>query len=240
MSTQANLISSIRRICREFEDNLPPKKSELKVLPVYAENIIRRFNGNTTVTKREIENQSMIWDGIFEIYEDTCKTLKIGDEIIVRGAALNVMMGSYLKDLIEHVRPTKNRDIQLLWLNEWLTDLDVSKLNTKNLSDESIARLKRIQKTVNDVVNDLLASSTGHDLSTANTINVYRDDDILIEMENLYSKYIGRLSYSGGTEYTELMDAIEGTAFSESKLRDNCRKLINASCGMMVNGYIIK
>ena len=67
MNTQANLISEIRRMCREFEDKLPENKSELKVLPVYAENIIRRFDGNVT-TKREIENQSMIWDGIFEIY----------------------------------------------------------------------------------------------------------------------------------------------------------------------------
>ena len=240
MSTHANLISNIRRICREFEDNLPPNMSELKVLPVYAENIIQRFDGNITVTKREIEDQSMIWDGIFEIYEDTCKTLEIGDEIIVRGAAINIMVSSYLSDLIEHVRPANNRAIHLHWLDEWLSDLDVTKLNTRNLSDESVARLMRIQKTVNGIVDDLLASCRDHDLSTANIINVYRDGDILLDTLNLYNKYICRLEYTGGSEYTELLDATEGTAFSENKLRDNCRKLINESCGMTVNGYIIK
>lgn len=239
MSTQVNLISEIRRLCREFGDKLPENKSELKVLPVYAENIIRRFDGNVT-TKREIENQSMIWDGIFEIYEDTCKTLKIGDEIIVRGAALNIMVSSYLKYLIDHIHPTNNRDIQLLWINEWLSDLDVSKVDTKKLSDESVARLIRIQKTVNDIVNDLLASCQNHDLSTANIINVYRDDDILVDMLNLYNKYIGHLKYNRESEYSDFKDATEGTAFSESRLSDNCRKLIRGASGMMVNGYIIK
>lgn len=239
MNTQANLISEIRRMCREFEDKLPKNKSELKVLPVYAENIIRRFDSNVT-TKREIENQSMIWDGIFEIYEDTCKTLKIGDEIIVRGAALNIMVTAYLKYLMEHIHPTNNRDIQLLWINEWLSDLNVSKVDTTKLSDESVARLARVQKTVNDIVNDLLATCQNHDLSTANIINVYRDDDILVDMLNRYNKYIGHLKYCSQSEYLNFNDAVKRTAFSEGALNENCRKLIRGASGMMVDGIIVK
>ena len=240
MGECTNLSSEIQRLCREFEDNLPSKMSELKVLPVYAENIIRRFDGNITATKREIENQYLIWEGIFEIYEDTCKSLKIGNEITVRGTMLNMMIRSYLMDLSDHVHPANNRDIQLLWLNEWLSDLDVSKVDTTKLSDESVARLTRIQKTVNDIVNDLLASCQNHDLSTANIINVYRDDDILVDMLNLYNKYIGHLKYCSRTEYINFNDAVKRTAFSEGALNENCRKLIRGASGMMINGCIIK
>lgn len=248
MNTQANLSSEIqrlcrseiRRLCREFDDKLPSKMSDLKTLPAYAEKLILRYPSAERVSKREIENQLIIWNGFFSIYEDTCKMLNVGYEICERGHRLYTTVVDYLKSISDNIRPDDHREDYLQWLFDWLSGLDVSKLDTHKLSDESIARLTRIQKTVNDIVNDLLASCQNHDLSTANIINVYRDDDILVDMLNRYNKYIGHLKYKRESEYSDFKDATEGTAFSESKLSDNCRKLIRGASGMMVDGLIIK
>lgn len=232
--------SEIRKLCREFDDKLPSKMSDLKTLPAYAEKLILRYPNAEKVSKREIENQLIIWNGFFSIYEDTCKMLNVGCEIRERGHRLHATVVDYLKTIFDNVHPDDHKEDYLRWLFDWLADLDVSKVDTKKLSDESVARLTRIQKTVNDIVNDLLASCQNNDLSTANIINVYRDDDILVDMLNRYNKYIGHLKYNRESEYSDFKDATEGTAFSESRLSDNCRKLIRGASGMMVDGIIIK
>ena len=232
--------SEIRKLCREFDDKLPSKMSELKTLPAYAEKLILRYPSAEKTSKREIENQLIIWNGFFSIYEDTCKILNVGYEICERGHRLYTTVVDYLKTIAENIRPDDRREDYLRWLFDWLSGLDVSKLNTDKLSGKSIGTLLRIQKTVNDIVNDLMASCTNNDLSTANAINVYRDEDILIDLRDSYSRYLSYLENMSPTEYSNLNDAIEGTEFAKKKLTENFRKLIHIASGMMVNGNIIK
>ena len=232
--------SEIRKLCREFDDKLPSKMSELKTLPAYAEKLILRYPSAERVSKREIENQLIIWNGFFSIYEDTCKTLNVGYEIGERGHRLYTTVVDYLKSIHENIRPDDHREDYLRWLFDWLSGLDVSKLDTHKLSDKSIGTLLRIQKTVNDVVNDLMASCTNNDLTTANSINVYRDEDILIDLRSSYFGYLSYLEHKSPNESKNLNDAIEGTEFTEKTLAENLQKLIHIASGMMVNGNIIK
>ena len=232
--------SEIRKLCREFDDKLPSKMSDLKTLPAYAEKLILRYPNTEKTSRREIENQLIIWNGFFSIYEDTCKTLNVGYEIRERGHRLYTTVIDYLKTISENVRPDDRREEYLRWLFDWLYGLDVSKLNTDKLSDKSIGTLLRIQKTVNDVVNDLMASCTNNDLSTANVINVYRDEDILIDLRSNYFGYLSYLEHKSPTEYSNLNDVIEGTEFAEKKLAENFRKLIHIATGMDSKRIIIK
>lgn len=225
---------------REFDDKLPSKMSELKTLPAYAEKLILRYPSAEKASKREIENQLIIWNGFFSIYEDTCKTLNVGYEIGERGHRLYITVVDYLKSIHENIRPDDHREDYLRWLFDWLSGLDVSKLDTHKLSDKSIGTLLRIQKTVNDAVNDLMASCTNNDLSTANAINVYRDEDILIDLRSSYFGYLSYLEHKSPSESKNLNDAIEGTEFTEKTLAENLQKLIHIASGMMVNGNIIK
>lgn len=236
MSDYANLLSEIRKLCREFDDKLPSKMSELKTLPVYAEKIILRYPNAEKASKSEIDNQRIIWDGFFSIYEDTCKSLNVGYEIGERGHRLYTTVIDYLKSIHENIRPDDHREDYLRWLFDWLSGLDVSKLNTDKLSDKSIGTLTRIQKTVNDVVNDLMASCTNNDLTTANSINVYRDEDILIDLRSTYFGYFSYLEHTSPTEYKNLNAAIKGTEFVEETLSTNLQKLIHIASGMKVNG----
>lgn len=232
--------SEIRKLCREFDDKLPSKMSELKTLPAYAEKLILHYPSAERVSKREIENQLIIWNGFFSIYEDTCKTLNVGYEICERGYRLYTTVVDYLKTISENIRPDDRREEYLRWLFDWLSGLDVSKLDTDKLSDKSIGTLSQIQKTVNDVVNDLMASCTNNDLSTANAINVYRDKDILIDLRSNYSGYLSYLEHNSPSEYSNLNDAIEETEFAEKPLAENFRKLINIASGMDRKRIIIK
>ena len=232
--------SEIRKLCREFDDKLPSKMSDLKTLPAYAEKLILRYPNTEKTSRREIENQLIIWNGFFSIYEDTCKTLNVGYEIRERGHRLYTTVIDYLKTISENVRPDDRREEYLRWLFDWLSGLDVSKLDTHKLSDKSIGTLSRIQKTVNDVVNDLMASCTNNDLTTANSINVYRDEDILIDLRSSYFGYLSYLEHKSPSESKNLNDAIEGTEFTEKTLAENLQKLIHIASGMMVNGNIIK
>ena len=232
--------SEIRKLCREFDDKLPSKMSDLKTLPAYAEKLIMRYPNAEKASKREIENQLIIWNGFFSIYEDTCKMLNVGYEICERGHRLYTTVVDYLKTISENIRPDDRREDYLRWLFDWLSGLDVSKLDTHKLSDKSIGTLLRIQKTVNDIVNDLMASCTNNDLSTANAINVYRDEDILIDLRDSYSRYLSYLENMSPTEYSNLNDAIEGTEFVEKKLAENFRKLIHIAAGMDSKRIIIK
>lgn len=232
--------SEIRKLCREFDDKLPSKMSELKTLPAYAEKLILRYPSAEKASKREIENQLIIWNGFFSIYEDTCKTLNVGYEICERGHRLYTTVVDYLKSIHENIRPDDRREDYLRWLFDWLSGLDVSKLDTHKLSDKSIGTLSRIQKTVNDVVNDLMASCTNNDLTTANSINVYRDEDILIDLRSTYFGYFSYLEHTSPSESKNLKDAIKGTEFVEETLSTNLQKLIHIASGMKVNGAIIK
>lgn len=232
--------SEIRRLCREFDDALPSKMSDLKTLPAYAEKIILRYPNTENTSKREIENQFIIWHGFFSIYEDTCKTLNVGYEMCERGHRLYAAVVDYLKTISENDRPDDHREDYLRWLFDWLYGLDVSKLDTDKLSDKSIGILSQIQKTVNDVVNDLMATCTNDDLSTANAINVYRDKDILIDLRSSYSGYLTYLEHTSPSEYSNLNDAIEETEFAEKPLAENFRKLINVASGMDSKRIIIK
>ena len=232
--------SEIRKLCREFDDKLPSKMSELKTLPAYAEKLILRYPSAEKASKREIENQLIIWNGFFSIYEDTCKTLNVGYEIGERGHRLYTTVVDYLKSIHENIRPDDHREDYLRWLFDWLSGLDVSKLDTHKLSDKSISTLSRIQKTVNDVVNDLMASCTNNDLTTANSINVYRDEDILIDLRSSYFGYLSYLEHKSPSESKNLNAAIKGTEFVEETLSANLQKLIHIASGMKVNGDIIK
>lgn len=236
MNDYANLLSEIRKLCREFDDKLPSKMSELKTLPVYAEKIILRYPNAEKASKSEIDNQRIIWDGFFSIYEDTCKTLNVGYEICERGRRLYNTVTDYMVMISKNIRPSDHREDYLRWLFDWLSGLDVSKLDTHKLSDKSIGTLSRIQKTVNDVVNDLMASCTNNDLTTANSINVYRDEDILIDLRSTYFGYFSYLEHTSPTESKNLNDAIKGTEFVEETLSANLQKLIHIASGMKVNG----
>lgn len=240
MGEYTSLSSEIRKLCREFDDKLPSKMSDLKTLPAYAEKLIMRYPNAENASKREIENQLIIWNGFFSIYEDTCKMLNVGYEICERGHRLYTTVVDYLKTISENIRPDDRREDYLRWLFDWLSGLDVSKLDTHKLSDKSIGTLLRIQKTVNDIVNDLMASCTNNDLTTANSINVYRDEDILIDLRDSYSRYLSYLEHKSPSESKNLNDAIEGTEFTEKTLAENLQKLIHIASGMMVNGNIIK
>ena len=232
--------SEIRKLCREFDDKLPSKMIDLKTLPAYAEKLFLRYPNTEKTSRREIENQLIIWNGFFSIYEDTCKMLNVGYEICERGHRLYTTVVDYLKTISENIRPDDRREEYLRWLFDWLYGLDVSKLNTDKLSGKSIGTLLRIQKTVNDIVNDLMASCTNNDLSTANSINVYRDEDILIDLRSNYFGYLSYLEHKSPSESKNLNDVIEGTEFTEKTLAENLQKLIHIAAGMDSKRIIIK
>ena len=84
----------------------------------------------------------------------------------------------------------------------------------------------RLQKTVNDVVNDILATCHDYDLNTANMINVFRGEEILIDVMQSYEKFICYLKREQPEEYQNFMDTVEGTAFESKTLREHIREFI--------------
>lgn len=235
MSTYSyeNTKSLIRSICQEFYDKLPANMSVLKTLPIYAEKVIKNYHPSDTHTKKQVENQYIIWKGFFDVYKDTCKTMKVGDEIIERGYRLDTLVSGYLQKAITEAHPpvVTNRKEYLQWLFDWLNELDFHKLIIRNLTVETVDLLFRAQKTVNDVVNDILATCHEYDLNTANMINVFRDEDILINMMQSYSKYVCYLEREKPEEFSSFMEAVEGTVFEEKKLWEYIERFIRAAKG---------
>lgn len=89
----------------------------------------------------------------------------------------------------------------------------------------------RVQKAVNDVVNDILATCHDYDLNTANMINVFRDEDILMDAMQSYEKFICYLEREQPEEYQNFMDTVEGTAFESKTLREHIREFIEQAKG---------
>lgn len=232
MSTYENTKSLIRSICQEFYDKLPTNMSVLKTLPIYAEKVIKNYLPGDTHTKRQVENQYIIWKGFFDVYKDACKTFKVGDEIMERGYRLDTLVSGYLQKAIAEAHPpVQNKKENLQWLFDWLNELDYHTLRLHDVSVDSVNVMFRVQKTVNDVVNDILATCHEYDLNTANMINVFRDEDILINMMDSYSKFICYLEREKLEEHAIFMDAVEGTAFDEKTLWKQIEKFIKEAKG---------
>lgn len=232
MSTYENTKSLIRRICQEFYDKLPENMDILKTLPIYAEKVIKNYIPGDLHTIREINNQYTIWKGFFSVYKDTCTSLKVGDEIMERGYRLDTLVSGYLQKAITEAHPpVQNKKENLQWLFDWLNELDYHTLRLHDVSVDSVNIMFRVQKTVNDVVNDILATCHEYDLNTANMINVFRDEDILINMMDSYSKFICYLEREKPEEHATFMDAVEGTAFDEKALWKQIEKFIKEAKG---------
>lgn len=233
MCTYENTVKSlIRSICQEFYDKLPSNMDVLKTLPVYAEKVIKNYIPGDTHTKQEINNQYNIWKGFVSVYKDTCTMYKVGDEILERGYRLDTLVSGYLQKAIDVAHPNRgNREKYLPWLFDWLSELDYHNLTIRGLTVETVDCMFRLQKTVNDVVNDILATCHAYDLNTANMINVFRDEDILIDVMQSYEKFICYLQREQPEEYQNFIDTVEGTAFESKTLWKHIREFINQAKG---------
>lgn len=60
MGEYTSLSSEIRKLCREFDDKLPSKMSDLKTLPAYAEKLIMRYPNAEKASKT---HSYCIWNG---------------------------------------------------------------------------------------------------------------------------------------------------------------------------------
>ena len=233
MNTYENITKSlIRSICQEFYDKLPSNMAVLKTLPVYAEKVIKNYIPGDTHTKQELNNQYNIWKGFVTVYKDSCSMYKVGDEILERGCRLDILVSGYLQKAINEARPSRdNREKYLPWLFDWLSELDYHNLTIRGLTTDTVDRMFRLQKTVNDVVNDILATCHDYDLNTANMINVFRGEDILIDVMDSYEKFICYLEREQPEEYQNFMDTVEGTAFESKALWDHVKEFIKQAKG---------
>lgn len=233
MNTYENITKSlIRSICQEFYDKLPSNMAVLKTLPVYAEKVIKNYIPGDTHTKQELNNQYNIWKGFVTVYKDSCIMYKVGDEILERGYRLDILVSGYLNKAINEARPNRgNREKYLPWLFDWLSELDYHNLTIRGLTVDTVDCMFRLQKTVNDVVNDILATCHDYDLNTANMINVFRGEDTLIDVMDSYEKFICYLGREQPEEYQNFMDTVEGTAFESKALWDHIKEFIKQAKG---------